>query len=143
MTADGKAYYYLADETGAKTNTYAYSPRGVTRTTHTTEKIPQPYLYAEGDPVTPSGLAWYSPIASAAKSLIRGAKPAPAFFVACYTYNSLTDDGPKTEPRRKRTETCGSARIRFQGSKGHKSGAGHRGRQVAYWLLTSPPQGAT
>ncbi|MGW4904430.1 hypothetical protein ACWEO9_01335 [Streptomyces albidoflavus] len=95
MTADGKAYYYLADETGAKTNTYAYSPRGVTHTTHTTEKIPQPYLYAEGDPVTPSGLAWHSPIASAAKSLIRGAKPTPAFFVACYTYNSLTDDGPE------------------------------------------------
>ena len=94
MTADGKAYYYLADETGAKTNTYAYSPRGVTRTTHTTEKIPQPYLYAEGDPVTPSGLAWYSPIASAAKSLIRG-EAAPAFFVACYTYNSLADDGPE------------------------------------------------
>ncbi|MCO6749892.1 hypothetical protein KQH21_17265 [Streptomyces sp. IpFD-1.1] len=94
MTADGKAYYYLADETGAKTNTYAYSPRAVIHTTHTTEKIPQPYLYAEGDPVNPSRLAWYSPIASAAKSLIRGAKPAPAFFVACYTYNSLTDDGP-------------------------------------------------
>ncbi|MFI8285444.1 hypothetical protein ACIF84_20640 [Streptomyces albidoflavus] len=42
MTADDKAYYYLADETGAKTNTYAYSPRGVTHTTHTTEKIPSP-----------------------------------------------------------------------------------------------------
>ncbi|MFC9020281.1 RHS repeat-associated core domain-containing protein, partial [Streptomyces albidoflavus] len=53
-----------------------------------------PYLYAEGDPVNPSGLAWYSPIASAAKSLIRG-EAAPAFFVACYTYNSLADDGPE------------------------------------------------
>ncbi|WP_435897588.1 RHS repeat-associated core domain-containing protein [Streptomyces albidoflavus] len=58
MTAKGKAYYYLtdalgsviatADETGAKTNTYAYSPRGVTRTTHTTEKIPQPYRFTSG-----------------------------------------------------------------------------------------------
>ncbi|WP_240466432.1 RHS repeat-associated core domain-containing protein, partial [Streptomyces sp. S5] len=58
MTAEGKAYYYLtdalgsviatADETGTKTNTYAYSPRGVTRTTHTTEKIPQPYRFTAG-----------------------------------------------------------------------------------------------
>lgn len=133
MTADGKAYYYLADETGAKTNTYAYSPRGVTRTTHTTEKIPQPYLYAEGDPVTPSGLAWYSPIASAAKSLIRGGRsprPHSSWRATRTTRSRMT--GPKTEPRRKRTETCGNARIRFQGSKGHKSGAGRRGPQVAY-----------
>lgn len=100
MTADGKAYYYLADETGAKTNTYAYSPRAVihtTHTTHTTEKIPQPYLYAEGDPVNPSGLAWYSPIASAAKSLIRG-KPRPhsSWRATRTTRSRMT--GPKTEP---------------------------------------------
>lgn len=54
MTADGKAYYYLTDALGSviatadKTNTYAYSPRGVTRTTHTTEKIPQPYRFTAG-----------------------------------------------------------------------------------------------
>ncbi|WP_308013367.1 RHS repeat-associated core domain-containing protein [Streptomyces beigongshangae] len=59
MTRDGKAYYYLTDalgsvvaltdESGAKVNTYAYSPRGVTRST-TTEKagVSQPYRFAGG-----------------------------------------------------------------------------------------------
>ncbi|MFC8201655.1 RHS repeat-associated core domain-containing protein [Streptomyces sp. NPDC057298] len=65
MTRDGKAYYYLtdaigsviglADEAGAKVNTYAYSPRGVTRTTVTTEKITQPYRFAGGHQ-DPTGL---------------------------------------------------------------------------------------
>ena len=58
MTREGKAYYYLtdalgsviglADEAGTKVNTYAYSPRGVTRTTATTEQIAQPYRFAGG-----------------------------------------------------------------------------------------------
>jgi RHS repeat-associated protein len=57
MTTGGKSYYYLtdaigsiialADETGTKVNTYAYSPRGVGRST-TTEKVPQPYRFAGG-----------------------------------------------------------------------------------------------
>ncbi|NEB75837.1 RHS repeat-associated core domain-containing protein [Streptomyces sp. SID14478] len=58
MTRSGKAYYYLTDaigsvigttdETGAKVNTYAYSPRGVTRTTLTSEQVTQPYQFAGG-----------------------------------------------------------------------------------------------
>ncbi|MEU6393646.1 RHS repeat-associated core domain-containing protein [Streptomyces sp. NPDC046939] len=58
MTRSGKAYYYLTDaigsvigvtdESGEKTNTYAYSPRGVTRTTMTSEKVAQPYQFAGG-----------------------------------------------------------------------------------------------
>ncbi|WP_307679905.1 RHS repeat-associated core domain-containing protein [Streptomyces sp. V4I2] len=59
MTRGGKAYYYLtdalgsvvglADEAGTKVNTYAYSPRGVTRA-GTTEKagVSQPYRFAGG-----------------------------------------------------------------------------------------------
>ncbi|MFJ9041890.1 RHS repeat-associated core domain-containing protein [Streptomyces sp. NPDC102406] len=57
MTRSGKAYYYLtdaigsvigvADDAGAKVNTYAYSPRGVTRAT-TSEKVAQPYQFAGG-----------------------------------------------------------------------------------------------
>jgi RHS repeat-associated protein len=59
MTRDGKAYHYLTDalgsvvaltdESGTKVNTYAYSPRGVTRST-TTEKagLSQPYRFAGG-----------------------------------------------------------------------------------------------
>ncbi|MEW1611443.1 MULTISPECIES: RHS repeat-associated core domain-containing protein [unclassified Streptomyces] len=56
MTRGGKNYYYLtdalgsvvvlADEAGTKVNTYAYSPRGVQRTT--TEQVPQPYRFAGG-----------------------------------------------------------------------------------------------
>ncbi|MCT7352983.1 DUF6531 domain-containing protein [Streptomyces sp. 15-116A] len=57
MTTGGKSYYYLtdaigsvialADESGTKVNTYAYSPRGVTRAA-TTESFPQPYRFAGG-----------------------------------------------------------------------------------------------
>ncbi|MEV7137193.1 RHS repeat-associated core domain-containing protein [Streptomyces tauricus] len=57
MTTGGKAYYYLTDalgsvigltdESGAKVNSYAYSPRGVARST-TTEKVTQPYRFAAG-----------------------------------------------------------------------------------------------
>ncbi|MFJ9130007.1 RHS repeat-associated core domain-containing protein [Streptomyces sp. NPDC102340] len=64
MTRNGKAYYYLtdalgsvvalADETGTKVNTYAYSPRGVTRST-TNEQITQPYQFAGGHQ-DPTGL---------------------------------------------------------------------------------------
>ncbi len=53
----GKNHYYLtdalgsvvalADESGTKVNTYAYSPRGVQRAT-TTEQVPQPYRFAGG-----------------------------------------------------------------------------------------------
>ncbi|MGW6287304.1 RHS repeat-associated core domain-containing protein [Streptomyces sp. NPDC055107] len=56
MTRGGKNHYYLtdalgsvvalADDTGTKVNTYAYSPRGVQRTT--TETAPQPYRFAGG-----------------------------------------------------------------------------------------------
>ncbi|MEW2066316.1 RHS repeat-associated core domain-containing protein [Streptomyces sp. NPDC007346] len=57
MTRGGKNHYYLtdalgsvvalADETGTKVNTYAYSPRGVQRAT-TSEQVPQPYRFAGG-----------------------------------------------------------------------------------------------
>lgn len=57
MTTGGKSYYYLtdalgsvvalADDTGTKTNTYAYSPRGVQRAA-TSEKVSQPYRFAGG-----------------------------------------------------------------------------------------------
>ncbi|MFE3676058.1 RHS repeat-associated core domain-containing protein [Streptomyces griseus] len=56
MTRGGKNHYYLTDalgsvvaltdDTGTKVNTYAYSPRGVQRTT--TETVPQPYRFAGG-----------------------------------------------------------------------------------------------
>ncbi|MFB7931965.1 RHS repeat-associated core domain-containing protein [Streptomyces sp. NPDC056039] len=56
-TTGGKSYYYLtdavgsvvalADESGTKVNTYAYSPRGVERGT-TTEQVSQPYRFAGG-----------------------------------------------------------------------------------------------
>ncbi|MER7487623.1 RHS repeat-associated core domain-containing protein [Streptomyces sp. NPDC126497] len=68
MTTGGKSYYYLtdaigsvvalADETGTKVNTYAYSPRGVERST-TTEKVPQPYRFAGGYQ-DPTGLYHFS-----------------------------------------------------------------------------------
>ncbi|MBX9427437.1 RHS repeat-associated core domain-containing protein [Streptomyces lateritius] len=57
MTTGGKSYYYLtdalgsvvalADEAGAKVNTYSYSPRGVQRA-GTSEQVPQPYQFAGG-----------------------------------------------------------------------------------------------
>ncbi|MEU9673335.1 RHS repeat-associated core domain-containing protein [Streptomyces parvus] len=57
MTRGGKNHYYLtdalgsvvalADEAGAKVNTYAYSPRGVQRAA-TAEQVPQPYRFAGG-----------------------------------------------------------------------------------------------
>ncbi|MET9800298.1 RHS repeat-associated core domain-containing protein [Streptomyces sp. NPDC006368] len=57
MTTGGKSYYYLtdaigsvigvADEAGAKVNTYSYSPRGVQRA-GTGEQVPQPYRFAGG-----------------------------------------------------------------------------------------------
>ncbi|KUH35221.1 RHS repeat-associated core domain-containing protein [Streptomyces kanasensis] len=57
VTTGGKSYYYLtdaigsvialADETGAKANTYSYSPRGVQRAA-TKEQVPQPYRFAGG-----------------------------------------------------------------------------------------------
>ncbi|MFJ6317107.1 RHS repeat-associated core domain-containing protein [Streptomyces californicus] len=57
MTRGGKNHYYLtdalgsvvalADETGTKVNTYAYSPRGVQRA-GTTEQVHQPYRFAGG-----------------------------------------------------------------------------------------------
>lgn len=57
MTRGGKNHYYLtdalgsvvalADEAGTKVNSYAYSPRGVQRST-TTEQVPQPYRFAGG-----------------------------------------------------------------------------------------------
>ncbi|WP_395570303.1 RHS repeat-associated core domain-containing protein [Streptomyces sp. BK79] len=68
MTTGGKSYYYLtdaigsvvalADETGTKANTYAYSPRGVQRST-TTEKVSQPYRFAGGFQ-DPTGLYHYA-----------------------------------------------------------------------------------
>lgn len=68
MTTGGKSYYYLtdalgsvvalADETGIKVNTYAYSPRGVQRST-TTDQVPQPYRFAGGYQ-DPTGLYHYS-----------------------------------------------------------------------------------
>ncbi|WP_435807822.1 RHS repeat-associated core domain-containing protein [Streptomyces parvulus] len=67
MTTGGKSYYYLtdalgsvvalADETGTKVNTYAYSPRGVQRST-TSEQVPQPYRFAGGYQ-DPTGLYHY------------------------------------------------------------------------------------
>ncbi|MEU7151182.1 RHS repeat-associated core domain-containing protein [Streptomyces sp. NPDC045456] len=57
MNRGGKSYYYLtdalgsvvglADETGAKINSYGYSPRGVGRAANT-EQVPQPYRFAGG-----------------------------------------------------------------------------------------------
>ncbi|MEU2482542.1 RHS repeat-associated core domain-containing protein [Streptomyces sp. NPDC013130] len=57
MTRGGKNYYYLtdalgsvvamADETGAKVNSYGYRPRGVSRST-TSETVPQPYRFTGG-----------------------------------------------------------------------------------------------
>ncbi|MEU6846340.1 RHS repeat-associated core domain-containing protein [Streptomyces sp. NPDC046716] len=57
MTRSGKAYYYLTDaigsvigvtdESGAKVNTYSYSPRGVTRAAGS-ETLVQPYRFAGG-----------------------------------------------------------------------------------------------
>ncbi|MFF8556455.1 RHS repeat-associated core domain-containing protein [Streptomyces sp. NPDC015501] len=57
MTRGGKNHYYLtdalgsvvalADESGTKVNTYAYSPRGVQRA-GTSEQAPQPYRFAGG-----------------------------------------------------------------------------------------------
>jgi RHS repeat-associated protein len=65
MTTGGISYYYLTDATGSvtglvdasgtKVDTYAYSPRGVTRTTVTTETVPQPFQYA-GAYHDPTGL---------------------------------------------------------------------------------------
>ncbi|NYV73291.1 hypothetical protein HW445_02925 [Streptomyces sp. UH6] len=67
MPTGGKSYYYLtdaigsvvalADDTGAKVNTYSYSPRGVTRAA-TTEQVPQPYRFAGGYR-DPTGLYHY------------------------------------------------------------------------------------
>ncbi|MFJ2744990.1 RHS repeat-associated core domain-containing protein [Streptomyces sp. NPDC087440] len=66
MTTGGKSYYYLTDalgsvlalvdETGAKVNEYRYSPRGVDGVF--TEKVPQPYRYADGYQ-DPTGLYHY------------------------------------------------------------------------------------
>ncbi|WP_241269270.1 RHS repeat-associated core domain-containing protein [Streptomyces chrestomyceticus] len=57
MNRGGKSYYYLtdalgsvvglADETGAKVNSYGYSPRGVARAANS-EQVPQPYRFAGG-----------------------------------------------------------------------------------------------
>ncbi len=57
MNRGGASYYYLtdalgsvvglADETGAKVNSYGYSPRGVARAANT-EQVPQPYRFAGG-----------------------------------------------------------------------------------------------
>jgi RHS repeat-associated protein len=68
MTTGGKSYYYLtdaigsvvalADETGTKVNSYAYSPRSVERGT-TTEKISQSYRFAGGFQ-DPTGLYHFS-----------------------------------------------------------------------------------
>ncbi|GAA1351631.1 hypothetical protein GCM10009612_08730 [Streptomyces beijiangensis] len=74
MTAGGKAYYYLTDalgsvigltdEAGTKVNTYAYSPRGVSRAA-TSEQITQPYRFAGGqqDPtgIYHLGARYYDP----------------------------------------------------------------------------------
>ncbi|MFI7388033.1 RHS repeat-associated core domain-containing protein [Streptomyces sp. NPDC049813] len=69
MTRSGKAYYYLtdaigsvigvADDSGAKVNTYSYSPRGVTRTDYTSETVEQPYQFAGGYH-DPTGLYHYA-----------------------------------------------------------------------------------
>ncbi|MFF7203106.1 RHS repeat-associated core domain-containing protein [Streptomyces sp. NPDC008141] len=69
MTTGGKTYYYLtdalgsvvalADDTGAKVNTYAYSPRGVRILATTTESVPQPYRFAGGFQ-DPTGLYHYA-----------------------------------------------------------------------------------
>ncbi|MFE5208951.1 RHS repeat-associated core domain-containing protein [Streptomyces sp. NPDC056600] len=68
MTTGGKSYYYLTDalgsvvaltdDTGAKVNSYSYSPRGVTRAA-TTEQVPQPYRFAGGYQ-DPTGLYHYA-----------------------------------------------------------------------------------
>ncbi|WP_446696829.1 RHS repeat-associated core domain-containing protein [Streptomyces lonarensis] len=56
FTRDGRSHYYITDaigsvvavidEDGDRLNAYSYSPRGVTRTAHTTEEIDQPYRFA-------------------------------------------------------------------------------------------------
>ncbi len=58
MTTGGKVYFYLtdalgsvvamADESGAKVNTYKYSPRGVRVLDGTDEKVRQPYQFTGG-----------------------------------------------------------------------------------------------
>ncbi|NUV77949.1 RHS repeat-associated core domain-containing protein [Streptomyces fungicidicus] len=58
MTTGGKVYFYLtdalgsvvamADESGAKVNTYKYSPRGVRVLDGTDEKVRQPYQFSGG-----------------------------------------------------------------------------------------------
>ncbi|MFE6132967.1 RHS repeat-associated core domain-containing protein [Streptomyces sp. NPDC056437] len=68
MTTGGTSYYYLtdaigsvvavADESGAKVNAYAYSPRGVQRA-GTSEQVPQPYRFAGGFQ-DPTGLYHYA-----------------------------------------------------------------------------------
>ncbi|MEV7192689.1 RHS repeat-associated core domain-containing protein [Streptomyces sp. NPDC093510] len=68
MAQDGKTYFYLtdalgsvvalADESGAKANTYSYSPRGVERST-SSEKVVQPYRFAGGYQ-DPTGLYHYA-----------------------------------------------------------------------------------
>lgn len=68
MTRGGKAYYYLsdalgsvvalADESGAKANSYSYSPRGVSRTA-SSEQVPQPYKFTGGYQ-DPTGLYHYA-----------------------------------------------------------------------------------
>ncbi|WP_374206441.1 RHS repeat-associated core domain-containing protein [Streptomyces sp. WAC04114] len=68
MTTGGKSYHYLtdaigsvvalADESGTKVNSYAYSPRGVARGT-TTEQVSQPYRFAGGFQ-DPTGLYHFS-----------------------------------------------------------------------------------
>jgi RHS repeat-associated protein len=67
MTTGGKSYYYLTnalgsvvaltDDTGAKVNSYSYSPRGVTHAA-TSEQVPQPYRFA-GAYQDPTGLYHY------------------------------------------------------------------------------------
>ncbi|MFD3440191.1 RHS repeat-associated core domain-containing protein [Streptomyces sp. NPDC058685] len=68
VTTGGKTYYYLtdaigsvvavADESGAKVNSYSYSPRGVQRA-GTSEQVPQPYRFAGGFQ-DPTGLYHYA-----------------------------------------------------------------------------------
>lgn len=58
MTTGGKAYYHLtdavgsvvalADESGDKTDSYAYSPRGVRILAQSSEPVPQPHRFAGG-----------------------------------------------------------------------------------------------
>jgi hypothetical protein len=116
MTTGGKSYYYLtdaigsvvalADETGTKVNSYAYSPRSVERGT-TTEKISQPYRFAGGFQTRP---AWTtSPPATTTPT--SAASPAPTPPARRRTPTSTPKATPSTASTR--AAHCPSAMLRM------------------------------